>query len=165
MADLIADLQLKSIACVQQREKDGDEIYVNFIAKKAVGGIVATERVPSDMGFWRMTNGRTEEMQHLLYIDEVGAGLEMLITVMEMDVLRIFKNSFSIVGTVIDDFVGQVKLMIDPSGKLTVKPCNNSERLTEDDKPDDGLHRFRLTGNKSEYILTLFLQIGGKSVG
>lgn len=160
----MADLQLQRIRCLQANEKDGDEIYVLFSAKRG-GKEVAKERVPADMNHYKMKHGDTVSPEHLLYIEKIGeGGIDLTVTLMEMDVLRIFKNSFGIVGTWIDDFVGQVTFKLAPDGQVETVLGKHTSLLTDDTKADDGLHHFQMLGNASDYQLTLKLQIGGKSI-
>ncbi|MDX2063315.1 MAG: hypothetical protein SFY70_09665 [Bacteroidia bacterium] len=165
MGNLLADLKLHRITCLKQSEKDGDELYILFKATRVAADAIASERVPSEMGFWRMHTGDVVTPDHLLYIDEIGAGLQLTVRVMEMDMLRMFKNSLSIVGQWIDDYVGQVTLELSPTQKPITHLGKHTVRETHSENPDDGIHAFRLVGNKSEYLLELHLVIGGKDVG
>jgi hypothetical protein len=133
-------------------EKDGDEIYINFSAETLGGAVMGTERVPANMEFWQMYNGSRIEPKHMLFIGQLEQGLRFTVTLMEMDILQIIKNSLSVVGTMVDDFVGRIQIQVSPNGSISWAPVKHAEDKGE---VAPGLREIRFTGNKSEYLVQL----------
>jgi hypothetical protein len=158
------ELTLVSIECVQMSESDGDEIYVNFTLdpEATPAGVkpmaLASERVPANMEIWQMFNASKVTPNHYLYVGEIDQPVKLSVTVMEMDILEVIKNSLSVMGSWVDDFVGKVMVHIgtDGSHKWELGRHSNAEPNTPDALAA-GLYRFRLMGNKSEYFVTLKL--------
>jgi hypothetical protein len=164
---LAIELTLVSIECVQMSESDGDEIYVNFTldpegtpaGSKPMA--LASERVPASMEIWQMFNGSKITPDHCLYVGEIDQPVKLSVTVMEMDILEVIKNSLSIMGSWIDDFVGKVMVHIGNDGSIRWELGRHSN--AEPNSPEAlaaGLRRFKLMGNKSEYYVTLKLSVG-----
>lgn len=156
----IVEVTLASIRCVTMSERDGDEIYVLFDLDPAEAptgkrGSLAHERVPANMEAWKMVNGSLVQPRHTLYVGELDRPLRFSVTVMEMDILEIVKNSLSIVGGWVDDFVGRIVLQIGADGALRWQ----LDRHTHAEPMHEGLYSFRLTGNRSEYHVQLGVRL------
>lgn len=148
--NLNVEITLLSLKCIKMSEKDGDEMYVNFSVETLGGAALGTERVPANMEFWQMYNGSYIEPKHVLFIGHLEQGLRFTVTLMEMDILRVIKNSLSIVGTMVDDFVGRFNISVSPTGVTDwamVKHAEDKGLLAP------GVHEIRFTGNKSEYLM------------
>jgi hypothetical protein len=162
---MLAELKLLRLTCVKQAEKDGDEMYVHFSALRPGVKTPMTERLPANMEHWHMQAGESVTPDHLFLIDNIEQGLKMTLTIHEMDVVHLLKNSLSIVGRWVDDSVGQVTVEITPDGGHRFVAGKHTVHDYALDKADDGVLHFKLTGNKSEYLLDLGLHIAGKARG
>ncbi len=150
------EVQLLSLKCAKMSEKDGDEMYVNFSAQAPGGAMMGSERVPGDMGHWKMYEGSHIEPKHILYLGRLDDGISFTLTLMEMDIFQVIKNSLSIVGTVVDDFVGRCKINVSAAGEATWEMEKHTHDLGE--KPGH-LREIKFDGNKSEYTLQLSVQV------
>lgn len=150
------EVQLLSLKCAKMSEKDGDEMYVNFSAQAPGGAMMGSERVPGDMGHWKMFNGSHIEPKHVLYLGRLDDGISFTLTLMEMDILEVIKNSLSIVGTIVDDFVGRCKIIVGASGAVSWEMVKYAQDLGE---MPGNIREIKLSGNKSEYTLRLSVQV------
>lgn len=149
---LNVEIVVHSLRCIKMSEKNGDEMYINFTAETLGGAVMGTERVPANMEFWQMFNGSFIEPKHVLFIGELEQGLQFTVTLMEMDILQIIKNSLSIVGTMVDDFVGRIKIQVGPEGEINWSMLKLTEDLGE---VASNVRDIRFTGNKSEYVMRI----------
>lgn len=151
------ELQLCELECNKQSEKDGDEIYCLFKALSAnTGAEVASERVPSQMDFWHMQAGGKLSLNYVLYIGEVEQGLLCTLSIMEMDVVKLVKDGLSLVGKFVDDFVGRVEVRVTPQLGVQWVALKNTAQAAQ---PTPETAVFRMTGNRSDYRITLSARI------
>jgi hypothetical protein len=137
-------------------EKDGDEMYINFAAQAPGGAMMGSERVPSDMGHWKMYEGSHMLPKHILYLGRLDDGVDFTVTLMEMDILQVIKHSLSIVGGIVDDFVGRCRIRVSAAGAVTWEMGKETQDLG--DVPG-GLREIKFTGNNSAYTMQLSVQV------
>lgn len=153
----LIELQLRELECNKQSEKDGDEIYCLFKAISAnTGTEIASERVPINMDFWHMQVGGKMTPNHTLYIGEIERGLICTVSIMEMDVVKLVKDGLSLVGKFVDDFVGRVEVRITPQQGVQWVALKNTALAAQ---PATDTAIFRMTGNRSDYRVTLTARI------
>lgn len=153
---MLVELKANRLRCEKHSEKDGDEMYLLFRHMDSNGRQLGTERVPSqnEMAHWEMKAGMEQAIDHTLYIGEVEGGLQFELTLLEMDIISPVKHALSIIGTLVDDFVGRIHIKVAPDGKVSFTDGDNTRHVYE-----DGKLQLHCTGNKCAYGLELSLGI------
>lgn len=159
-----AEVELVRLQCVQQQEKDGDEMYCTAELSQGNGVSIGTERFPHEFGFWALKTGEEVQPKKLVYVGGFDGGLNIELSLMEMDMIKLSKGSVGIVGSWVDDFIGRFTIRISPTGSVEGTPGKHSELAVQPSLEivgKDAVTQFqlRMTGNKAVYLLHLDVRI------